>query len=138
VKQRAYQRDIALDQGQARQLLAQSAQWMRGLQDERGAGLIDAAGAVAAVAELPARAAVTPGQFQMPELFGLTEMQARETLLRLGVPAAQIVSDYQDRAKLGDLFERIAPFHVVSSLPHSGESVSPGATVVLGVRAPEP
>jgi len=137
VKQRAYQRDIALDQGQARQLLAQSAQWMRGLQDERGAGLIDAAGAVAAVAELPARVAATPGQFHMPELYGLTENQARETLLRLGVPAAQIVSDYQDRAKLGDLFERVAPFHVVSSLPHSGESVNPGATVVLGVRAPE-
>jgi hypothetical protein len=139
VKQRAYQRDIALDQRQARQLLAQSAQPLRGTQDERGAGLIDAVGAVAAVADLPAReAAPAPGQFQMPELFGLTEAQARESLLRLGVPAAQIVSDYQDRAKLGDLFERVAPLHVVSSLPHSGESVSPGATFVLGVRAPEP
>src|SRR5262249_56035343 len=83
VKQRAYQRDIALDQGQARQLLAQTAQWMRGTQDQRGAGLIDAAGAVAAVGELPARAAAAPGQFEMPELFGLTEMQARESLLRL-------------------------------------------------------
>jgi hypothetical protein len=138
VKQRAYQRDIALDQGQARQVVAQSAQPMRGTQDERGAGLLDAVGAVAAVAELPARAATASGQFQMPELFGLTEMQARETLLRLGVPAAQIVSDYQDRAKLGDLFDRVAPLHVVSSLPHSGESASPSATFVLGVRAPEP
>jgi hypothetical protein len=55
----------------------------------------------------------------------------------LGVPAAQIVSDYQDRAKLGDLFDRVAPLHVVSSLPHSGELASPGATFVLGVRAPE-
>jgi hypothetical protein len=93
---------------------------------------------VAAVAELPARVAAAPAQFQMPELFDLTEMQARETLLRLGVPAERIVSDYQDRGKLGDLFERVAPFHVVSSLPHSGEIVNPGATVVLGVRAPEP
>jgi hypothetical protein len=137
LKQRAYQRDIALDQGQAKQLLAQSAQRLRGSQEERGAGLIEAVGAVAAVAELPARTAATPGQFQMPELFGLTEMQARETLLRLGVRTEQIVSDYQDRAKLGDLFERVAPLHVVSSLPHSGEAVPPGATVVLGVRAPE-
>ena len=74
----------------------------------------------------------------MPELFGLTEMPAREALLRLGVPVAQIVSDYQDRAKLGDLFEQVPPLHVVSSLPHRGEIVTPGATVVLGVRAPEP
>jgi hypothetical protein len=138
VKQRAYQRDIALNQEQARRLLALSAQWVRGSQEERGAGLIDAAGAVAAVAELPARMATSPAQFQMPELFGLTEMQARETLIRLGVPAAQIVSDYQDRAKLGDLFEQVPPFHVVSSLPHRGDMVTPGTTVVLGVRAPEP
>jgi hypothetical protein len=138
VKQRAYQRDVALDQGRARLLLAQTAQWMRGAQDERGAGLIDAAAAVAAVAELPALPAAAPGQFSMPELVGLTEMQAREALLRLGVPAAQIVSDYQDRAKLGDLFDRVAPFHVVSSLPRAGEIVSPGTIVVLGVRAPDP
>jgi Subtilase family len=138
VKQRAYQRDIALDQGRARQLLAQAAQWMRGSQDERGAGMVDAARAVAAVAELPALPAATAGQVQMPELVGLTEMQARETLLRLGVPAAQIVSDYQDRAKLGDLFDRVPSFHVVSTLPHTAEIVSPGTTVVLGVRAPDP
>jgi hypothetical protein len=138
VKQRAYQRDVPLDQGQARQLLAGSAQWMRGRQDERGAGLIDAAGAVAAVADLPARAAGAPRQFQMPELFDVTEMQAREILLRLGIAGSQIISDYQDHAKLGDLFERVAPFHVVSSLPHSGEHVNPDVTIVLGVRAPEP
>jgi hypothetical protein len=137
VKQRAYQRDVVLDQGRAKQLLSQTAQWMRGTPDQRGAGLIDAAAAVAAVAELPVRAAIAPAQIQMPELFGLTELQAREALLRLGVPAEQIVSDYQDRAKLGDLFERVAAFHVVSSLPHSGEIVSPGTLVVLGVRAPE-
>jgi hypothetical protein len=137
VKQRAYQRDTALDQGQARQLLALSAQWMRGSQEERGAGLIDASGAVAAVADLPVRMAV-PAQFHMPELFGLSEMQAREMLLRLGVAAERIISDYQDRAKLGELFERVAPFHVVSSLPHHGEIVNPDTLVVLGVRAPEP
>jgi hypothetical protein len=138
MKQRAYQRDVALDQGRARQLLAQTAQWLRGSQDERGGGLVDAEGAVAAVAELPTLGAVAASQFQMPELFGLSEAQARETLLRLGIPAAQIVSDYQDRAKLGDLFDRVPPFHVVSSLPHSGEMVSLGTTVVLGVRAPDP
>ena len=138
VKQRAYQRDIALDQGRPGSCWCCSAQWMRGTQEQRGAGLIDASGAVAAVADLPARMAAVAAQFQMPELFGLTEMQARESLLQLGVPAAQIVSDYQDRAKLGDLFERVAPFHVVSSLPHRGEIVNPGTLVVLGVRAPEP
>jgi peptidoglycan glycosyltransferase len=74
----------------------------------------------------------------MPDLFDQTEAQAREALLRLGVPAAQIISDDQDRAKLGEIFDRVAAFHVVSSLPHSGEVVSPGTTVVLGVRAPEP
>jgi hypothetical protein len=138
LKQRAYQRDIALDQGRARQLLAQTGRWMRGGQGERGAGLIDAAAAVAAVADLPALPSAAPGQFAMPELFGLTEQQAREALLRLGVPAAQIVSDYQDRAKLGELFDRVAPLHVVSSVPHRDELVSPGTMVVLGVRAPDP
>ena len=138
VKQRAYQRDVALDQGRARQLLVQTGRWMRGSQDERGAGLADAVAAVAAVEALPRLPAATPGQFSMPELVGLTETQAREALMRLGVPAAQIISDYQDRAKLGDLFDRVAPFHVVSSLPRSGEIVSPGMAIVLGVRAPEP
>ncbi len=137
VKQRAYQRDIVLDQGQAKQLLARTAQWMRGGPDTRGAGLVDAAGAVAAVAELPAASTAAPEQFAMPELVGLTEMQAHEALLRLGVPVTQIVSDYQDRAKLGDLFDRVPPFQVVSTLPHSGEMVRAGTTVVLGVRAPE-
>src|SRR5262249_61896874 len=89
VKQRAYQRDIALDQGQARQLLAQTAQWMRGTQDQRGAGLIDAAGAVAAVGGLPARAAAAPGQFEMPGLFGLAEMAGREILVTVAVGAGQ-------------------------------------------------
>ncbi len=111
---------------------------MRGGQDERGAGLIDAAAAVAAVAELSALPSAAPGQFAMPELFGLTEQQAREALLRLGVPAAQIISDYQDRAKLGELFDRVAPLHVVSSLPHRDQLVNPGTIVVLGVRAPDP
>ncbi len=138
LKQRAHQRDIALDQGRARQLLAQTGRWVRGGQDERGAGLLDAAAAVAAVADLPALPSATPGQFAMPELFGLTEQQAREALLRLGIPAAQIIADYQDRAKLGELFDRVPPLHVVSSSPHRDELVSPDTTVVLGVRAPNP
>jgi subtilisin family serine protease len=137
MKQRAYQRDVVLDQGHAKQLLAQTAQWMRGTPAARGAGLVDAAGAVAAIADLPAVSVGAPAQFAMPELVGLTEMQARETLLRLGIPVTQIVSDYQDRAKLGDLFDRVLPFQVVSTLPHGGEMVPVGTMVVLGVRAPE-
>jgi hypothetical protein len=137
VKQRAHQRDVVLDQGQAKQLLAQTAQRMRDAPEARGAGLANAAGAVAAIADLPALSAVPQEQFSMPELVGLTEMQAREALLRQGLLVTQIVSDYQDRAKLGDLFERTPPLHVVSTLPHTGDIVRAGTTVVLGVRAPE-
>src|SRR5262249_59705081 len=81
VKQRAYQPDIALDQGQARQLLAQTAQWMRGTQDQRGAGLIDAAGAVAAVGGLPARAPPAPAAVGMPGPVGLAQKAGRGSLV---------------------------------------------------------
>ena len=47
------------------------------------------------------------------------------------------MSDYQDRAKLGDLFDRVPAFHVVSTLPRAGEAVSPGAMVVLAALHPE-
>jgi hypothetical protein len=138
MKQRAYQRDVALGQAQAQQLLAQTAQQMRGTPAARGAGLADALNAVAAVDRLPATAGIAPQQLPMPELVGLSEQQAREVLIRQGVAAAQIVSDYQDRAKLGELFDQTPPFHVVSTLPRAGEVVDPGSTVVLGVRAPDP
>ena len=138
IKQRAYQRDVGLDPALARQVLQQSAQPMRGTHASDGAGLADARRAVAAVDALPSRPAPAPAQLQMPQLVGLTEQQAREALLRLGVPAALIVSDYQDRAKLGDLFDRVAPFFVVSSLPAAGAPIGPGSVIVMGVRAPQP
>jgi hypothetical protein len=138
IKQRAYQRDIGLDPGTAKQVLMQTAQPMRSTQAARGAGLANAAGGIAAVEALPARQVAAPAQFPMPQVVGLTEQQARETLLRLGVPAALIVSDYQDRAKLGDLFDRVPAFFVVSSLPAAGEAISRDTVIIMGVRGPEP
>jgi hypothetical protein len=138
IKQRAYQRDVGLEPGAAKQVLMQTAQPMRSAQPARGAGLANAAGGVAAVEALPSRQIVAPAQFPMPQLVGLTEQQAREALLRLGVQAALIVSDYQDRAKLGDLFDRVPAFSVVSSLPAAGELIGPDSVIVMGVRAPEP
>ena len=137
VKQRANQRDVALDQGQVLQLLKQNAQSMRGSYEARGAGLVDAAQAVAAVELLPPRPAV-PARLSMPALVGLSEQQARDALLRMGVAPQRIVVDYQDRAKLGELFDRVPPFHVVSTLPAAGEIVDTRQVFVLGVRGPEP
>jgi peptidoglycan glycosyltransferase len=100
--------------------------------------LANAAGGVAAIEALPSRQVAAPAQFAMPQVVGLTEQQAREALLRLGVPAALIVSDYQDRAKLGELFDRVPAFSVVSSLPAAGEAIGRDTVIVLGVRGPEP
>ena len=137
IKQRAYQRDVGLDPGQARQVLLQSAEPMRSTQAARGNGLANAARAVAAVDALPSRPAAPPAQLQMPQLVGLTEQQARETLLRIGIPAALIVSDYQGRGKLGDLFDRVPAYFVVSSLPAAGAAISRDTVIVMGVRGPE-
>jgi hypothetical protein len=116
----------------------QTAQPMRSTQAARGVGLANAAGGVVAVEALPSRQVAAPAQFAMPQVVGLTEQQARETLLRMGVPAALIVSDYQDRAKLGDLFDRVPAFFVVSSLPAAGKAISRDTVIVMGVRSPEP
>ena len=138
IKQRAYQRDVALDPRMAKQVLLQTAQPMRSTQAARGAGLANAVGGVAAVEALPIRQVAAPVQFPMPQLVGLTEQQARETLLRLGVQAGLIVPDYQDRAKLGDLFDRVPAYVVVSSLPTAGEAIGRDTVIVMGVRSPEP
>ncbi len=83
-----------------------------------------------------ARAAATPGErvVSMPALGGYGELQARERLGLLGI--THIVVDYQGRDRLGDLFDRTAPYAVMSHNPPAGVRVSTGERVVLGVRAP--
>lgn len=117
----------------ARALLAASARPLRDVPvGSGGAGLVDAPGAVGAVPE--AQPVVgTP----MPDVVGLGELQAKQALLRGGIPLDQVIVDYQGRAKLGELFDRTAAFTVVSTLPRQGEVVGPGRLVVLGVRPPE-
>ncbi len=76
----------------------------------------------------PAQVATLPG------LVGLGENQARALLANLGV--TNVIVDYQGADRLGDLYNQYAPYVVVSSSPGPGTPVTPGLTVVLGVRAP--
>ncbi|GAC1384714.1 MAG: hypothetical protein NVSMB42_03120 [Herpetosiphon sp.] len=71
---------------------------------------------------------------RMPNLIGFGEGQAREKLASLGI--TNVVVDYQGRDRLGSTYDKFPPYAVVSSLPGSGAALSPGSTVVLGVRAP--
>jgi peptidoglycan glycosyltransferase len=80
-------------------------------------------------------AALEPGAVQMPNLIGLGENQAKEALANLGIYSVSV--DYQTRDRIPDVFDRYGPYVVVSTLPGTGEWLPPGATVVLGVRAPE-
>jgi peptidoglycan glycosyltransferase len=77
-----------------------------------------------------------PGSIKMPDLHRFGENQAKEILAGLGV-TNPIYVDYQDRARIPDVFDSYAPYAVVSTLPGAGEWIKPGETVVLGVRAPE-
>ena len=60
--------------------------------------------------------------------------EARELLVAMGI--AKVVVDYQERAELGDLFEQVAPYTVVSHHPAAGAPVTTSDVVILGVRAP--
>lgn len=136
MKQRADLYGVPLDQRRAELLLEMTAMPMNGSSEVRGAGLIDALAAVGMVPEvgdLP-----PPPGVLMPDLLGLNEQEARTILLNLGIPLEQMVVDYQDRGKLGELFDQIPAYHVVSTQPRSGVELLPGQVVVLGVRAPEP
>ena len=65
---------------------------------------------------------------------------ARFALLSLLILAVQLpllpAHDYQDRGKLGALFDQVPAYAVVSTIPASNAGLAPGQTVVLGVRAP--
>jgi len=56
-------------------------------------------------------------------------------LANLGI--TNVVVDYQGRDRLGDTFDQIAAYAVVSHSPGPGTPITPGMTVILGVRAPE-
>jgi hypothetical protein len=47
-----------------------------------------------------------------------------------------VVVDYQGADRLGDLYNQVAPYVVVSFSPGAGTVVDAGTTVILGVRAP--
>jgi hypothetical protein len=134
VRQQADRAGITLSQELAVRILKGTAGPLNGTQEARGAGLVDAQAAVNAVAVIKNETA--PLAIAMPNVVGLLEPEAQQTLLEAGIPQSNIVSDYQDRAKLGDIFDRTRPYEVVSTLPAPGNPVVSGQVVVLGVRAP--
>jgi peptidoglycan glycosyltransferase len=77
----------------------------------------------------------SPGAIRMPNLRGLGEDQAKQALLALGI--SDFYVDYQGRDRIPDIFDSVAPYVVVSTLPVANEWVPPGSTVVLGIRAPK-
>jgi peptidoglycan glycosyltransferase len=76
-----------------------------------------------------------PGAVRMPDLQKFGENQAKEILAALGI--TDVFVDYQTRERIPDVFDTFSPYAVVSTLPVAGEWVTPGQTVVLGVRSPE-
>ena len=99
-------------------------------------------GGIASAAQIPACtaeaiAAVAPsGTLRMPNLRGLGENQAKEKLAALGFSNTVFVQ-YQDRSEIGDEFDRVPAYAVVSSLPAAGTWVGPDELIFLGVRAPD-
>lgn len=96
-----------------------------------------APGTAFALTPLGAPAAVTPAptsQLRMPSLAGLGENQARDRLAVLGV--RHVLVDYQSKNQLGDRFDAVPAYVVVSHLPPPDAVVDLETVVVLGVRAP--
>lgn len=77
-----------------------------------------------------------PGAILMPDLERLGENQAKEVLAVLGI--TNIYVDYQDRSRIPDIYDDYLPYTVVSTLPRADEWIFPGASVILGIRAPDP
>ena len=134
MQQRAQTAGVGLDQARAAQLLQARAEPPASPPAAQGVGLANALGAVEAVTA--AQAPATPGTQRMPNVVGLGEGQAKARLLEAGVGLAAIIVDYQDRAKLGALFDQVPAYTVVSTLPGSDSVLEPGQPVVFGVRAP--
>ncbi len=85
----------------------------------------------------PTAPPLQPGQLTMPNLKGLGENQAKQLLYSMGIRPENIIVDYQDRARLGPVFDQFPAFAVVSSLPGTGTVIDSTTTIILGVRAPE-
>jgi peptidoglycan glycosyltransferase len=64
----------------------------------------------------------------------LGENQAKEQLALMGITSTYV--DYQGRDRIPAVFDTVAPYVVVSTLPAPGAWVPPDTTVVLGIRAP--
>ena len=77
------------------------------------------------------------GALHMPDLRHLGENQAKEALAKLGIPTDRIIVDYQTRERVPDVFDQYVPYAVISTLPAPGDWYVPGATVILGIRAPD-
>jgi len=71
---------------------------------------------------------------RMPDVTGLSEAEAKQRISAAGL--VWVYSDYQGKDKLGDLFDKVAPGTVVSSIPRGNDLVKRGTDVNLGVRAP--
>jgi peptidoglycan glycosyltransferase len=84
---------------------------------------------------LAALAPLPPGAIHMPDLRLLGENQAKEKLAALGI--TNVYVDYQTRDRIPDVYDTYGPYVVISSLPAAGETLLPGTTVVLGIRAPD-
>ncbi|HEY3231926.1 MAG TPA: transglycosylase domain-containing protein [Roseiflexaceae bacterium] len=80
-------------------------------------------------------AVAPPGSVRMPDLRNFGENQAKERLAALGI--YDVYVDYQTRDRIPDVYDRFAPYVVLSTLPGAGDWIRPGTTVVLGVRAPD-
>jgi serine/threonine-protein kinase len=74
---------------------------------------------------------------RVPDLIGKTEQEARAILAQTGGALVWGSSDYQGRARLGELFDQVAAGVVVSTLPERNSWAPRGTAVVLGVRAAE-
>ncbi|MBC8074996.1 MAG: transglycosylase domain-containing protein, partial [Chloroflexales bacterium] len=79
----------------------------------------------------------TFGAVQIPDLRRFGENQAKDALVRLGIPSDRIVVDYQTRERVPDVFDQFAPYVVISTQPAPGDWYIPGTTIVLGIRAPD-
>ncbi len=69
---------------------------------------------------------------RMPDLAGLGEKQAKEALAKLGI--YMVIVDYQGRDKLGERFDQLPAYTVVSHNPPAGAPAKAGMMVKLGVR----
>lgn len=78
-----------------------------------------------------------PQAIQIPsDLRGKSYQLVEAELQARGVPSGVFLRDFQDRTKLGMLYDQFAANHVVSSDPPFDGWWIPGRPLILGIRAP--